>query len=91
MVKNRENRAIFDEKTVLYENWVQGNKFVVNDMTIIDIRGNYDLTVDTNTYKWKIEGEITTPKSEITDANSKKINSYYSIICLYSSYYWLKN
>jgi imidazolonepropionase-like amidohydrolase len=67
--------AIFDEKTVLYENWVQGNKYVVNDMTTIDIRGNYDLTIDTNTYKWKIDGEIATPKSEITDVNSKKINS----------------
>ena len=71
--------AIFDEKTVLYENWVQGNKFVVNDMTTIDIRGNYDLTIDTNTYKWKIDGEIATPKSEITDVNSKKINSKITI------------
>ena len=71
--------AIFDEKTVLYENWVQGNKFVVNDMTIIDIRGNYDLTIDTNAYKWKIDGEIGTPKSEITDVNSKKINSKITI------------
>jgi imidazolonepropionase-like amidohydrolase len=71
--------AIFDDKTVLYENWVQGNKFVVNEMTTIDIRGNYDLTVDTNTYKWKIEGEIATPKSEITDVNSKKINSKLTI------------
>ena len=71
--------AIFDEKTVLYENWVQGNKFVVNDMTTIDIRGNYDLTIDSNTYKWKIDGEIATPKSEITDVNSKKINSKITI------------
>ena len=71
--------AIFDEKTVLYENWVQGNKFVVNDMTTIDIRGNYDLTIDTNTYKWKIDGDIATPKSEITDVNSKKINSKITI------------
>ena len=71
--------AIFDEKTVLYENWVQGNKYVVNDMTTIDIRGNYDLTIDTNTYKWKIDGEIATPKSEITDVNSKKINSKITI------------
>jgi len=36
---------IFDEKTVLYENWVQGNKFVINDISAKDIRGNYDLTI----------------------------------------------
>jgi imidazolonepropionase-like amidohydrolase len=66
---------IFDEKTILFENWVQGNKFVVNDMTAKDIRGNYDLTIDNETYKWKIEGELTAPKSEITTPDTKKINS----------------
>ena len=70
---------IFDEKTILYENWVQGFKFVVNDMTTIDIRGNYDLTIDSDSYKWKIEGEITAPKSEITTTNSKKVNSKLTI------------
>jgi imidazolonepropionase-like amidohydrolase len=66
---------IFDEKTILYENWVQGNKFVVNDMNVKDIRGNYDLTIDTDTYKLKIDGEITAPKAEITTADKKKVNS----------------
>jgi imidazolonepropionase-like amidohydrolase len=70
---------IFEEKTVLYENWVQGNKFVVNDMTAIDIRGNYDLTIDSDTYKWKIDGEIAAPKSEITTSNAKKVNSKLTI------------
>jgi imidazolonepropionase-like amidohydrolase len=70
---------IFDEKTILYENWVQGFKFVINDMTTIDIRGNYDLTIDSDSYKWKIEGEITAPKSEITTTNSKKVNSKLTI------------
>ncbi|MCF8320531.1 MAG: amidohydrolase family protein [Flavobacterium sp.] len=71
--------AIFDDKTIVYENWVQGNKYVVNDMTTIDIRGNYDLTIDSNTYKWKIDGEITAPKSDITTVNNKKINSKLTI------------
>lgn len=66
---------IFDEKTILYENWVQGTKFVINDITAKDIRGNYDLTIENDTYKWKIDGEIAAPKSEITTANNKKINS----------------
>jgi len=70
---------IFDEKTILFENWVQGNKFVVNDLTAKDIRGTYDLTIDNDAYKWKIEGEITAPKSEITTADSKKINSKVSV------------
>lgn len=66
---------IFDEKTVLYENWVQGTKFIVNDINAKDIRGNYDLTIGIDTYKLKIDGEIAAPKSEITTADKKKVNS----------------
>ncbi len=66
---------IFDEKTILYENWVQGTKFVVNNINIKDIRGNYDLIIENDSYKWKIDGEIAAPKSEITTANNKKISS----------------
>jgi len=66
---------IFDEKTILYENWVQGTKFVVNDVNAKDIRGNYDLTIENDSYKWKIDGEIAAPKSEITTAGKKKVNS----------------
>ncbi len=66
---------IFDEKTTLYENWVQGNKFVVNDMSIKDIRGSYDLTIDNASYKLKIDGEITAPKGEVTTTDAKKVNS----------------
>lgn len=69
----------FDKKTVIYENWVQGNRFVVNDMTIKDIRGNYDLVINNETFKWKISGEMTSPKSEITNADNKKLNSKITI------------
>ena len=48
-------------------------------MTSPDIRGNYDLTIDSNTYKWKIEGEVAAPKSEITSVNNKKLNSKLTI------------
>jgi imidazolonepropionase-like amidohydrolase len=48
-------------------------------MTTKDIRGNYDLTIDSDTYKWKIEGEIAAPKSEITTITAKKVNSKLTI------------
>lgn len=69
----------FDKKTVLYENWVQGNRFVVADMTTKDIRGNYDLVINNETYKWKISGEMASPKSEITTVDNKKLNSKITI------------
>jgi imidazolonepropionase-like amidohydrolase len=70
---------IFDEKTVLYENWVQGTKHVVNDINSKDIRGNYNLTVGKDTYKWKIEGTANAPKSEITTADNKKVNNTFAV------------
>jgi len=70
---------IFDEKTILFENWVQGTKYVVNDINAKDIRGNYDLTVGKDSYKWKIDGTAEAPKSEITTADAKKVNSTFSV------------
>ena len=70
---------IFDEKTILFENWVQGNKYVVNDLNLKDLRGNYDLTINNEKYKWKIEGKPTALKSEITSETTKKIKSTLSI------------
>nr|WP_199001380.1 amidohydrolase family protein [Flavobacterium sp. ASV13] len=70
---------VFDEKTVLYENWVQGTKYVVNDVNAKDIRGNYDLTVGKDVYKWKIDGTVDAPKSEITTADAKKLKNTFSV------------
>jgi len=48
---------IFDAKTTLYENWVQGTKNVVNDMNIKDITGMYNLSLSGNNYELSIEGK----------------------------------
>ena len=56
---------IFDKNTTLYENWVQGQKYVLADKDIKDIRGNYDLKVAGNTYKMSISGKASSPSVEI--------------------------
>ncbi|RVU90350.1 amidohydrolase [Flavobacterium columnare] len=66
---------IFDIKTTLFENWVNGKKYVINDLEAKDIRGNYQLTIGNENYKMKIEGEIKTPKIEIKNDQDKTINS----------------
>jgi imidazolonepropionase-like amidohydrolase len=64
---------IFDKGTTLYENWVQGQKNVINDKNQKDIRGNYDLAAGGMTYKMLITGEISKPKIEIKqDTNTLK-------------------
>ena len=66
---------IFDKKTIIFENHVQGNKFVINDLYLKDIRGNYDLSVENQTYKLKIEGDATAPKFDIQTVDKKKVYS----------------
>jgi len=56
---------IFEKKTTLYENWVQGNKYIVNDINIKDIRGSYTLNVGDKKYQLKITGTSSKPKASI--------------------------
>ncbi|WP_405247072.1 amidohydrolase family protein [Cellulophaga sp. Asnod2-G02] len=56
---------VFEKSTTLYENWVQGNKTIVNDINVKDIRGDYSLYTDGATFKISISGEPSKPKVEI--------------------------
>ncbi len=55
---------LFDTETVLYENWVQGKKNVINDMHQVDLSGNYRLNAGGKNYSLKITGK-SKPKAEI--------------------------
>ena len=62
---------IFDKETTLYENWVQGDKHVINDMTQRDIRGKYTLTANGVNYDMTLKGEATKPKMEVKQGENK--------------------
>ena len=61
----------FDKETVLYENWVQGNRNIVEDMNIIDLAGTYNLTVDGRSYELTVSGEAAKPKTEVKLGETK--------------------
>src|SRR5690606_31143192 len=61
----------FDKETVLYENWVQGNRNIVEDMNIIDLAGTYNITVDGRTYELTVSGEAAKPKTEVKLGETK--------------------
>lgn len=65
---------IFDKETILYENWVQGNKNVINDKDQKDIRGEYDLSAAGKIYKLSIKGEPGKPSMEVMQ-DTTKLNS----------------
>jgi imidazolonepropionase-like amidohydrolase len=62
---------IFDKETVIYENWVQGNKNVLNDKDQKDIRGTYSMSVGGKTYLLNISGKATKPKAKVTIGDTK--------------------
>lgn len=62
---------IFDKETILYENWVLGEKHVVNEMDVKDIRGEYNLSIAGKTYTLKITGEPSSPKPELKSDTTK--------------------
>lgn len=55
---------IFEKKTVIFENWIQGKPYKVNDYTK-DITGNYDLNVGPHSYQLKISGEPSKPSATV--------------------------
>ncbi|MEO9569872.1 MAG: amidohydrolase family protein [Polaribacter sp.] len=48
---------IFDSKTTIYENWVQGHKNVINNMNIKDLTGDYMVSVVDKNYTLSITGK----------------------------------
>ncbi|HEY6976112.1 MAG TPA: amidohydrolase family protein [Chitinophagaceae bacterium] len=40
---------LFDDKTIFFQNWVQGKKYIINENGWNDYRGNYKLTIKQNT------------------------------------------
>ncbi|MCB0371991.1 MAG: amidohydrolase family protein [Muricauda sp.] len=69
--------GIFDKGTVLYENWVQGSQNIIQSMDLVDVRGDYDLSANGNTFSVSVTGEIDKPKAEIKKGEEKlesKIN-----------------
>lgn len=70
---------LFDEKTSIFENWIQGDQYVLKDMNVVDLRGKYNLTLDSKTLSLKISGEADKPKTDIHINDSAKVSAELSL------------
>ncbi|MFM9985676.1 MAG: amidohydrolase family protein [Flavobacteriales bacterium] len=57
---------IFTEGTIIHENWVQGEQFVIDALGKPDVKGMYDLKVDNQSYKLEIKEDGGKLKSSVT-------------------------
>ncbi len=57
---------LFDEKTILHQNWVQGQQFVIKALDVQDANAAYSLTVNGQAGKLEISGDSGSPKGKVT-------------------------
>lgn len=60
--------SVFESDVVIYENWIQGNPYVIKERDQLDLAGNYKLKVGDDSYDLKISGEAGKHKAEIPGA-----------------------
>ena len=68
---------IFDSKTKIHENWVQGNKHVINEMNLVDASGEYLLSFNDKNLTLTISGEPGKQKGALKNG-TKKLKSKFS-------------
>jgi imidazolonepropionase-like amidohydrolase len=56
---------IFSDNCIIYENWVQGKPYRFIDLRNNDLRGTYDLKVDTVNYKLLLSGTFDKPSVKL--------------------------
>src|SRR5690606_14026483 len=57
---------IFDEKTTIYQHWIQGHQNVFESMNTKDTRGEYEFTSAGAAYKLPMKGELSKLSTQIT-------------------------
>ncbi len=65
---------VFDEETIIYENWVKGQKHLINNRKIVNIDGNYSLNINDREYKVSLNNSQKKISTNIL-RDSIKINS----------------
>ncbi|MDB5280120.1 MAG: N-acetylglucosamine-6-phosphate deacetylase [Ferruginibacter sp.] len=65
---------VFSDKAVIYQNWIQGNKYLLKEDGWQDIRGNYTLVINNTTNTLSIKGEAGKPSAEIIGVDTTKVD-----------------
>ena len=68
---------LFDEKTVIHQNWIQGEPYSVKSLDTKNFNGNYNLSVNDQTFNMEVSGEAGSHKAKIkvTDSTSLDVTA----------------
>jgi len=64
---------IFNEKTVIHQTWVNGEKYEHKSLDEMNLAGNYELKFDNSSYQLSISGETGSQKASLIINDSTKI------------------
>lgn len=65
------DKDIFEEKSKILENWVQGEKFIINDISTTDLAGKYNTNIP-GFKQLVVSGEAEKPGIELLENDSTK-------------------
>ena len=71
--------SLFDEKAVIYENWVQGKPYIIKEKEESDLSGAYKLVVDGTPHQLEISGDPGKHKAKIVVNDTTDISVKMSI------------
>ena len=64
---------VFQKKSRILQNWVQGKPYTLQDPTIVSIDGTYDLSFDTQSLELTVKGTPHSPAFELVVSDSVKV------------------
>lgn len=68
------NGEIFDEKTIIHENWIQGQAFHYKPLETTDFSGKYTLKVGNTNYNMEVSGKAGSHKTKLVINDSTNID-----------------
>jgi imidazolonepropionase-like amidohydrolase len=66
---------LFDEKTIIHQNWIQGQPFAIKPLDTRDFSGTYNLSLNNATYNLEVTGEPGLHKAKIKVNDSTSVDA----------------
>lgn len=82
------SKPLFDEKSQILENWVQGERFILKELSFPDFAGMYQLKMGDSSYSMKVEGEAGSQKAQliINDSTNIDLNAKFELSLIEMSF-----
>jgi imidazolonepropionase-like amidohydrolase len=65
---------LFEEETVIHENWIQGKRFNLKELDAPDYSGKYNISVDGKTYSMEVSGKPGSQKFKVIVTDSLSVD-----------------